>query len=63
MGASTDLANEGLRRLVVNAVFWSLKMEAKIGKRTKVDLVGSYQPTPFGFGKHLRDRKPMDFSS
>ena len=62
MGASTDLANEGLRRLVVNAVFWSLKMEPKIGKRTKVDLVGLYQPTAFGFGKHLRDKKPSDFS-
>ena len=61
MGASTDLANESLRRMVVNAVFWSLKMEPKIGKRTKVDLVGLYKPTPFGFGKHQRDKKPVDF--
>ena len=60
-GASTDLLSEGLRRMMVNTVFWSLKIEPKIGKLTKVDLVGSYQPTSFGFGKHKRDKKPVDF--
>ena len=30
MGASQDLANEGLRRLLVNACYWALGMEEQI---------------------------------
>ncbi len=62
MGAASDLVNEGLRRLIVNGVYWSLGMEKKIPKRAKVDLVGDFRPTFFGFGKFRRDLKPSDFS-
>jgi hypothetical protein len=49
MGASQDLLSEGLRRLLVNACYWALGMEARIPEKTNVDLVGEYHPQPFGF--------------
>jgi hypothetical protein len=60
MGSSTDLASEGLRRLVVNAAYWCLGMEDKIAERAKVDVVGEYAPTPFGFNKAKKGVKPSD---
>ena len=58
MGASQDLENEGLRRLIVNACYWSLGMEDQIPEKSNVDLVGPYHPTPFGFGKYTKGIKP-----
>jgi hypothetical protein len=60
MGSSVDLASEGLRRMLVNAAYWCLSMEGKIPAKSKADLVGTYKPTPFGFGKHTRGVKPAD---
>ena len=45
MGSSTDLVAEGTRRLVVNAMFWSLGME--IDSKADVAFVDSYQPTDY----------------
>jgi type 1 glutamine amidotransferase len=59
MGSSTDLATAGTRRMFVNAVYWALGMEDKIpAEGAKVDIVGEFSPTPFGFGKHKRGVKP-----
>lgn len=60
IGAATDLASEGLRRLLVNAAYWCLGMEDRIPPRANVDIVGQYQPTGFGFGKHIRGVRPVD---
>lgn len=50
MGASTDLVNEGVRRLLVNAAYWLLKMDHQIPRGgTDVTLVGEYEPTRFEF--------------
>ena len=49
MGAATDLENAGLRRLLVNAVYWTTKLEEKIPVQSNVDLVGDYKPRSFGF--------------
>ena len=56
MGASTDLLNEGMRRLLVNAVFWSLDKE--VPAKAEVGLVGSYNPSRFAFhdDKHWDDK-------
>ncbi len=62
MGAAVDLESEGLRRLLVNAVYWSLGMESKIPERSNVDLVGEYRPSFFGFGKYRRGLRPADFA-
>lgn len=61
MGSSQDLLNEGFRRLLVNATYWALGMEKKIPAAAKVDLVGEYKPTPFGFNKFTKGRTPAGF--
>jgi len=60
MGAATDLESEGLRRMLVNAVYWCVGLEAKIPARANVELVGEYKPLPFGFGKFKKGAKPSD---
>ncbi len=52
MGSSTDFESEGLRRLLVNAVYWGLGMEDRIPERSDARVVGEYEPTDFGFGTH-----------
>lgn len=47
IGSSSDLLNEGVRRLLVNSVFWSMDME--VPEMANVDLVGSYNPSAYGF--------------
>jgi len=49
MGSGTDLECPGLRRLIVNAVYWGVKMEADITPSRSVDIVGSYSPLESGF--------------
>lgn len=58
--SSQDLENEALRRLLVNATFWSLGMEDKIPAKAKVDIVGEYKPSPFKFGGFKPGVKPED---
>lgn len=47
MGASIDLANEDLRRLLINASLWAVGMEKQIPEKANVDFVSAYQPTMF----------------
>lgn len=61
MGASVDFLSEGLRRLVINAVYWGLGMEDQIDDDRSVDIVGEFKPTMYGFGTHVRGMKPADF--
>jgi hypothetical protein len=58
MGASQDLSSEGLRRLLVNASYWALGMD--VPAKANVDLVGAYEPTPFGHSKYKKGVKPAD---
>jgi type 1 glutamine amidotransferase len=62
MGASTDLASEDLRRMLINASYWALNMEAQIPDRNNAETVGSYEPIMFGFEKFKRGMKPSDFN-
>ncbi|WP_395746219.1 ThuA domain-containing protein [Prosthecobacter sp.] len=59
MGAATDLTNEGLRRMVVNGVFWGLGLE--VPEKADVSIVGEYQPTMYGFGGFQKGLKPEGF--
>lgn len=61
MGASQDLSSVGLRRLIVNASLWALKMEEAITPSLNVDVVGEYNPIPFGFGKYAQGVKPSAY--
>ena len=49
LGASSDFAHEGTRRLAVNAVFWALGMD--VPAKADVTPIGDYKPTKFGFKK------------
>ena len=60
MGASQDLSSEGLRRLLVNAAYWTVGMDDKIPPKTNVEIVGQYHPTPFGHGTYTKGVKPDD---
>jgi type 1 glutamine amidotransferase len=62
IGASQDLESEGLRRLVVNAVYWTLGMEDKIPEKTNVEMVGEYKPSPFRGNGFVKGVKPADLS-
>jgi hypothetical protein len=62
MGSSQDLESEGLRRLLVNAVYWLAGLENRIPPSANVDLVGTYETLPMGFGKHKKEMKPQNFS-
>lgn len=57
MGASQDLASEGVRRMLVNATYWAVGREDRIPARSDVTLVGEYDPHPFrtrGFTKGIK---------
>jgi azurin len=58
MGSATDLQSEGLRRLVVNAVFWGAGLE--IPGRANVTYVDDFKPTMYGFGGYRRGLRPSD---
>jgi len=58
MGAATDLTNEGLRRLVVNGVYWGLGMD--VPAKADVTLVDEYEPSFYGFGGERKGLKVAD---
>ncbi len=68
MGASQDFVEPGLRRLVVNAVFWCLGMEDQITPDLKIAIVGDFHPTAFGFKRpeeghwEKLGRRPEDYA-
>jgi type 1 glutamine amidotransferase len=60
MGHGDVFKVEEFRRLIANACYWALRMEGRINEKSKVDVVGSYDPGPAG-GKGLRKGvKPSD---
>ncbi len=61
MGAATDLESPGLRRLVVNACYWTLGLDVKLADKPGVDYSADYKPSAFGFGKFKSGGKPADF--
>ena len=62
MGSGIDLKNPGLRRLLINATYWGLQMEASISDTRSVDIVGSYQPLESGFNYDELGVKPQPVS-
>lgn len=59
MGAASDLTNEGLRRLVVNSVFWAIGLE--VPKKADVNFVDPFDPSFYSFNGYRRNVKPEDF--
>lgn len=49
MGSGTDLECADLRRLIINAAYWGMGMEAAITATSKVDYIDAYKPLESGF--------------
>jgi hypothetical protein len=60
MGAATDLENEGLRRLIVNAVYWGLSID--VPQKADVAYVDEYKPSFYGFDGFRKGLHPSDFA-
>lgn len=60
MGASVDLESEGLRRLLVNAVYFGVGLADQIPAEADVRYVRPYEPSFFGFGTHRKGVRPAD---
>lgn len=58
LGASTDFEEESLRRLFVNAVYWSTSLE--IPAKADVTYVDEYHPSYFGFKSFRKNLKVSD---
>jgi hypothetical protein len=59
MGSATDLENEGLRRLIVNGVYWGLGLD--VPARADVAYVDEYKPSFYGFDGFRKGLRPSDF--
>ena len=59
LGSATDLRNEGLRRLVVNGVYWGLRMD--VPAKADVRFVDPYDPSFYGFDGFRRGLRASDF--
>ena len=58
MGSSTDLENEALRRLLVNAAYQLTGQ--KVPAKASVEIVGEYKPSAYRGGGHKKGVKPAD---
>ena len=61
MGSADDFIAEGTRRMVINAAYWCLGLDDKIKADSNVGVVGDFNPTPFGFGKFIKGKRPVDY--
>ena len=59
MGSATDLENEGMRRLVVNGVYWGLGMD--VPAKADVTYVDEYIPSFYGFDGFRKGLHASDF--
>jgi hypothetical protein len=60
MGSATDLEDEGMRRLVVNGVYWGLGLA--VPARADVTFVDPYTPSFYGFDGFRKGLRPADFA-
>ncbi len=58
LGAATDLQSEGLRRIIVNGVYWGLGF--RVPKKADVAYVGEFKPTMYGFNSFIKGVRPAD---
>ena len=60
LGSATDIQSAGFRRLLVNGAYWAIGLNAKIPAEAKVDYVGNFKPTMYGFNGGKKGIKPAD---
>ena len=61
-GGSGDLENEGFRRMMVNACYWTMGQEKEIVATSNISFVGPYRPTWMGVNKRAASVKPADLA-
>ena len=61
-GAFGDLVNDGFRRMLVNAVFWTVGLEAAIKPDADISFVGPFRPTWHGGTKRAANVKPENLA-
>jgi len=66
MGSSNDLLSAGLRRLIVQGIYWAVGLEESIPSGgLRVNLVAPYNPSDFGFRSDeywlKKNLNPVDF--
>ena len=59
LASATDFENEGLRRLVVNGVYWGLGLD--VPARADVAYVDEYKPSFYGFDGFRKGLRASDF--
>src|SRR4029450_11791530 len=59
MASAPDPENEGLRRLIVNGVYWGLRLD--VPARANVAFVDEYKPSFYGFDGFRKGLRPSDF--
>ena len=59
LGSATDFEDEGLRRLIVNGVYWGLDLNVPV--RADVAYVDEYRPSFYGFDGFRRGLRAADF--
>jgi len=60
MGSATDLENEGLRRLLVNGIYWGLDLP--VPDKADVRIVDPYEPSFYGFDGFRKGLHASDFA-
>ena len=60
LGSATDFEDEGVRRLVVNGVYWGLGLE--VPARADVSYVDEYRPSFYGFEGFRKGLRASDFA-
>ena len=61
-GASEDILNDGYRRMIINAVYWSVGLEKEIKADSDISFVGPYKPNTFSGKAFARDIKPSAYA-
>ncbi|MEM9111017.1 MAG: ThuA domain-containing protein [Planctomycetota bacterium] len=62
MGSAQDFANEGVRRVTVNGVYWGLGMADQIKPDSDMSIIGEYKPMKDGFNYEKLGVKPRPAS-
>jgi len=61
-GASEDLLNEGFRRMVLNAILWTVGLDTAIRPDANISFVGPFQPSTYNFKGFVTGMKPSDMA-
>ncbi len=62
IGSADDIETEAVRRMFVNAAYWTVGLEAQIPAKADVAFVGQYRPHSFTSEVYTAGVKPSDLA-